>query len=289
VLIIRYSQDPRFLRASAAGSMRRGHPTRGSASRWTALAGVALFAVVLAGPVCAKVPAEDVDAALDRVFDAGDYQRDLPLPVASEEDGGRGDDPMADPDWWRNEGDSQAPDLYRPRARGSESTAFSFEIPPALREVLRVLMWIVFVAGGALVGYYLLNEARLFSRWKKSAWQTENGPVDTAADGSAIGAGVLDDPESLAARGDYAEAVHVLLLRSIALIRDRGAALSSSLTSREIVRRAPFGVPERDAFRALVDVTELTHFGGRAATEEDFRTCRDLFERIARAAAGGAG
>jgi len=73
------------------------------------------------------------------------------------------------------------------------------------------------------------------------------------------------------------------------MIRERGIALSTSLTSREILRRASLGDREKDAFRALVDVTELTHFGGRRATEADFLRCRDLFHRIAQAGAGETG
>jgi len=268
--------------------LRGRHPAGGPAAQRVALAGLTLLAVALAGPAPAAVPGEDVDAAVERVLAAGDYQRELPLPVVSEGEGGRADDPMADPDWWRNEGDAQAPDLYRPGARDPDSEAFDFEIPPALREVLRVLMWIVFVAGGALVAYYLLNEARLFSRWKKGDWQPEGAGGNQAAGGPGKSVGMLEDPESLAARGEYAEAVHVLLLRSIMLIRERGMALSTALTSREILRRAPLEEAERDAFRTLVDMTELTHFGGRGATEADFLRCRDLFHRIARAGAGGA-
>jgi len=288
VRVIRHGKHARSLRGTAASAAGVGRPPARPVARRVAVAALALLAAALAGPAQAAVPADDVDAAVDRAFAAGDYQRELPLPVVSEGEDGRGHDPLADPDWWRNEGDAQAPDLYRPGEQAPDSEGFDFEIPKALREVLRVLMWIVFVAGGALVVYYLLNEARLFSRWKTGHWQPEGAGGDQAAGGPGKGAGVLEDPERLAARGDYAEAVHVLLLRSIMLIRERGAALSTALTSREILRRAPLGDQERDAFRALVDATELTHFGGRGASEADFLRCRELFHRIARAGAGGA-
>ncbi len=252
------------------------------------LAAIALPLFLAAGgPAVAAVPAEDVDAAVRRALAAGDYQRELPLREVTDDEDGSRDDPMADPDWWRNEGDAQAPNLYRPGSQNPDSDVFDFEIPPALRQALRVLMWIVFVAGGALVAYYLLNEARLFSRWKKGAWQPESAPNESGASVPDPAAGDLDDAESLAAHGEYAEAVHVLLLRSIMLIRDRGADLSTSLTSREILRRAPLDETEKNAFGTLVGVTEVTHFGGRTATEADFLRCRDLFRRIAKAGAGG--
>lgn len=254
------------------------------------LAAIALpLFLAIGGPAPAAIPAEDVDAAVRRVLVAGDYQRELPLRDMTDGEDGSRDDPMADPDWWRNEGDAQAPDQYRPASPESESESFDLEIPPALRQVFRVLMWIVFVAGGALVAYYLLNEARLFSRWKKGGWQPDAPANEPGVGAAGRAVGDLDDPEQLAASGEYAEAVHVLLLRSITLLRERGAVLSTSLTSREIVGRAPLDETEKDAFRTLVGVTEVTHFGGRDATEADFLRCRDLFRRIAQGGAGGTG
>jgi len=257
------------------------------ATVFAAIAVPVLLAVAAGEPVpAAAASAEEIGDAVKDAFNAGDYQRELPLPEVSEGEGRSGDNPMSNPDWWRNEGDSQAPDLYRPGAQERQSNGFDLNIPPALREVFRVLMWIVFCAGGALVAYYLLNEARLFSRWKKGEWQ-QNGEGGGAAGGVlGQGAGTLEDYESLAARGEYGEAVHVLLLHSIKLIRDRGVALSTSLTSREILRQAPLREQEKDAFKTLVGVTELTHFGGRGATEADFLQCRDLFRRIAEGTAG---
>lgn len=260
------------------------------ALRRAAIAGAVLFAATVIGPAPAlpEISADKVDAAIDRVFDAGDYQRELPDPEFSETEGEGGDNPLNDPDWWRNTGETQAQDLYRPGTRPQESERFEFEIPKPLRDVLQVLLWILFVAGGALVAYYLLNEARLFARWKKGAWQAEEtDAVPGAADSGA--AGILPgDPDGLAARGDYAEAVHLLLLHSIMLIRDRGVALSTSLTSREILRQAPLDEPEKNAFKTIVNLTELIHFGGRGATEADFLHCRDLFRQLAQGRAGGA-
>lgn len=285
--IVHEPQGAPLLPETAASPARR-HCRAPRAVRWrSAFAVLALLAAGAAPAAPAAVPAERVEDAVKRVLDSGNYQRELPLPGAAARDEEQRDDPMADPDWWRNEGDTQAPDLYRPGRRGTDSTGFQFDIPPALREVLRVLMWIVFVAGGGLVAYYLLNEARLFSRWKRGGWQTEDGSRDAMTSGPRADAAGPEDPESLAARGEFAEAVHALLLRSIMLIRQRGVALSTSLTSREILRRAPLGDHEKEAFRALVDMAELTHFGGRGANEADFQQCRTLFQRIARSDAGG--
>ena len=230
---------------------------------------------------------DDIRGSVEDVFAAGDFQRTLPLPAASEDGGQGADDPWSDPDWWRNEGDSQAPDVYRPGPEDRDK--FSFKLPPAVARVLKVLMWVVFLAGGALVAFYLANEARLFSRWKKEDWQETGESADAAGGPPGRDGAGLEDYESLAARGEYAEALHALLLRSIALILDRGVALSSALTSREILRQVPLDDAERDALSTLVGATEVTHFGGRGATEADYLRCRDLFESIVQGSAGRAG
>lgn len=285
------ARDMVFSFATASEACGPTGAVRAAPPAWPRLAAVAVcFLLMVHNPQRADAAAapEEVRDTVEGVFAAGDYQRDLPLPVATDGTGGGAGELWSDPDWWRNEGGSQAPDFYRPRA--AESDDFELNLPPAVARVLKVLMWVVFFAGGALVAYYLMNEARLFSRWKKGDWQKEGESGDAAAGGTPGRDGAqLEDYEILAGRGEFAEAVHALLLRSIALIRDRGIALSSALTSREILRQAPLQDRERDALSTLVGVTEVTHFGGRGATEADFLRCRDLFERIAQGSAGRAG
>ena len=265
-------------------------PVRAARRTGPRLAAVLLLMVACLAPGRAGAAAspEEVRGAVENVFAGGDYQRELPLPAASDGEGRGGSELWSDPDWWRNEGDSPAPDFYRPRDRDPESEGFSFDLPPAVAKVLQVLMWVVFIAGGALVAFYLINEARLFSRWKKAGWKEDADAEDAGETPGRKGA-PPEDYELLAARGEFAEAVHALLLRSISLIRERGVALSSALTSREILRRAPLEDRDRDALSTLVGVTEVTHFGGRGATEADFLRCRELFERIAQGEAGGSG
>jgi hypothetical protein len=284
--------DPDTISPDAGTPEAAGPPPRPRmASRMgPRLAAVLLLAVacLMPGRAGAAASPEEVRGAVEEVLASGDYQRELPLPAASDGDDQGNRDLWSDPDWWRNEGDSPAPDFYRPRAPETESEGFSFDLPPALVMVLEVLMWVVFVAGGALVAFYLINEARLFSRWKKAGWK-EDGEAEHAGDTPGQEGAPSEDYELLAARGEFAEAVHALLLRSISLIRERGVALSSALTSREILRRAPLEDSDREALSTLVGVTEVTHFGGRGATEADFLRCRELFERIAQGSAGTSG
>lgn len=239
-----------------------------------------LLAASLPLPAWGAASAEDMKAAVEDVLAAGDYQSELPLPKAAN---GEDSNPLSQPDWWRNEGDNQAPDRYRPAQETPEDSPFDLNLPPELMKVLRFLMWAVVFAGGALLIYYMVNESLIYLRWKKQARPEDAAGGAEGGPGLVRGA-VLGDYEAMAARGDYGEAIHALLLHCIARMAERGAALSSAMTSREILRRLKLEQEEREALSVLVRMTELTHFGGRDASEEDFLKCRDLFRGIA---AGG--
>jgi hypothetical protein len=236
-----------------------------------------LLIVVSPTPVLAAASAEDIEAAVETALSGGDYQRELPVPDPSEGEGGGG--LWSDPDWWRNEGEAQAPDLYRPAPEQMDQDSFNLNLPPELIKVLRMLMWAVLFAGGGLLVYYLVNEAAQYFRWKKRG-QAEGEPGNGMEGEDSPAGFVLEDFDSLAARGDYAGAIHALLLHSLLRLGERGAEFSSAMTSREILRRLKLGQAEREAMSVLVRMTEVTHFGGREASESDFRECRALFEQI---------
>lgn len=225
----------------------------------------------------AAASAEEIEAAVEDALSAGDYQRELPLPEPS--DGESGGGLWSDPDWWRNEGDAQAPELYRPAPEQKDQDSFSLNLPPELIKVLRVLMWAVLFAGGGLLLYYLVNEAAHYFQWKKQG-QMEGEPGSGAQDEDLPGGFLLEDFDSLAAKGDYAGAIHALLLHCILRLGERGAEFSSAMTSREILRRLKLEQAEREAMSVLVRMTEVTHFGGREASESEFRECRALYEQI---------
>lgn len=237
-----------------------------------------LLAAAICAPLQARAAAsaEEIRSAVEKVYGAGDYQRELPLPDGADGRGIR--------NWRRDDGDARASDRYRPALRQNRpGSGFDFQLPAGVVDVLELLMWVVLFAGGALILYFLVNETGLYFRRKRGEGRVEEeveGPAREQRPGDAL----LADYDRLAAEGDYAGAVHALLLHCIARMRERGDSLSSSMTSREIVRRLPLEEQEREALTLLVRVTELTHFGGRGATEADFRQCRDQSRRIA---AGG--
>ncbi len=89
--------------------------------------------------------------------------------------------------------------------------------------------------------------------------------------------------------GAYAEAMHTLLLRSVEELRRRSRVpLGRSLTSREILSRLPLDTVVHDAFQALVDRVEVTYFGGRQPSREDYEQCRESFDLLTAALREGA-
>jgi len=96
---------------------------------------------------------------------------------------------------------------------------------------------------------------------------------------------IVDAADALAAEGRFAEAVHALLLRTIQAL-SRHMPVARALTSREIEERAGLPDAAREALGELVQAVELTRFGGRPATADDYARCVACFERI-RAALGG--
>ncbi|HEY2873173.1 MAG TPA: DUF4129 domain-containing protein [Reyranella sp.] len=87
------------------------------------------------------------------------------------------------------------------------------------------------------------------------------------------------DREAVA--GDWASAIHILLLTSIDLLRRRvGQDVPDAMTSRELVGEARLPVESREDFAALVAAAELCHFGGRAADQSLYERCRVHYERL---------
>ncbi|HEY6006341.1 MAG TPA: DUF4129 domain-containing protein [Anaeromyxobacter sp.] len=87
----------------------------------------------------------------------------------------------------------------------------------------------------------------------------------------------IESAEALAGQGRFAEAIHALLLETLAAL-SRAARLAPSLTSREIVERISLPSRARDALEGLVLAVEVSRFGGAPAAEGDYRACLSRFQ-----------
>ena len=88
---------------------------------------------------------------------------------------------------------------------------------------------------------------------------------------------LLARADQLAAAGEYAEAMHCVLLAATTILgRDK-----HSLTSWELLRQAALAPPRLDALRDLVIRTERAWFGHRPAGPDDYRRVRVSFDAFA--------
>jgi len=91
----------------------------------------------------------------------------------------------------------------------------------------------------------------------------------------------LHEADRSAVAGDWGNAIHILLLTSIDLLRRRvGQDVPVALTARELVGVANVGDLRRGDFAALVQAAELCHFGGRSADRALYDRCREHYERL---------
>jgi Domain of unknown function (DUF4129) len=202
-----------------------------------------LLWVVLAAP-----PAADVERALERVRAADRYQTELP--------------------------DNRAPEpRTAPRDAPARRTTPSRDRDPVdptdLRPVGKVLLFILAGALGVALAVWIAREVR--ARRLARAAIASHGADPRPAAAPAVPRAPPPDHEALAARGEYGEAVHAILVLALAAIGRAGSGLPPAWTSREILAAIKLVEGPREAFAALVRAVEVTRFGGMPATEGDYR------------------
>lgn len=209
------------------------------------LRGEILAAVLAAAAVSPGSPAEQVDRILE------DGAPRTPLP----DDAGQARRILEDRGYQRSLPEAP-PDPSFP----------SFSLGP-WAVLVRILMWIGLAAVVALAIAWVVNRIGVRAR---------DEVVDPGMGAPAPLEIPLESAERLAAAGRFAEAIHVLLLETLAAL-SRAAQLAPSLTSREIVSRVPLPARARDALAGLVLAVEISRFGGTPAGERDYRACLERF------------
>jgi hypothetical protein len=92
----------------------------------------------------------------------------------------------------------------------------------------------------------------------------------------------LREADLLAERGDYAEAVHHLLRRSIEdIARRRPKLIRPALTSRDIAASAAVPPQARGLFAGIAAQVETSLFGGRPISAEDWTEARAAYADFA--------
>jgi hypothetical protein len=147
------------------------------------------------------------------------------------------------------------------------------------------VVWLALICAAGLL-LYLLRDQLPFWRRSRDAWDEV---PEGAQPGTMTGAiDALSAADQLSRYGRFVEAMHMLLLHSLAEIRQRlGIQFADSLTSREILRGTSLSPQGRASLREIVAAVEWTYFGGYPAEMSDYAACRRSFENLRRTLAGG--
>jgi hypothetical protein len=140
------------------------------------------------------------------------------------------------------------------------------------------LIYVLAAVAVAVLGYILLDMVPGWRSGADDSWARSGGGFLGPTEKAEI---TLAQADELAARGLFVEAMHLLLLHSLAEIRRRlRLEFADSLTSREILRRARLPEDVTAALRSIVTRVELSYFGGYPATQPDYESCRAGFEAL---------
>lgn len=147
---------------------------------------------------------------------------------------------------------------------------------------LKYLIWLGFLSGIVLIVSLIAREI-IRRGWTAKRNKEELLAVPPAWRPSPeLAIVLLQDVDALAARGFFAEAVHLLLLRSIQHIEEqRPNLVKPALTSREIGVLDQLPVESRATFAGIAHVVERGLFAARAVGESEFARCRDAYEKFA--------
>ncbi|MCI4646211.1 MAG: hypothetical protein MRY64_15625 [Hyphomonadaceae bacterium] len=140
---------------------------------------------------------------------------------------------------------------------------------------------------GALVVWllwFLFGEAlsARFGRTGKERDLVLDSHVEDLRPDAAAARSLLEEADALAAEGRFAEAVHLLLFRSIEDIQTRKEGrLPTSLTAREIGGLSDLPDRARAALSPIIGVVERSFFGGRDVDSGGWQTARSSYEEFA--------
>jgi hypothetical protein len=140
------------------------------------------------------------------------------------------------------------------------------------------------VAGALAVLYFVFREslhARFPKLFKRKPMPPRPKPADWRPD-AATARALLEEADRLAAAGDYAGAVRLLLHKSVEEIEGRRPQLvRPAYTSREIGSLEDLPDAARATFSHIAAVVEHSFFGGRGVDAAGFAECRRTYEAFA--------
>ena len=146
------------------------------------------------------------------------------------------------------------------------------------------LFWGAVIIGVAIIVSLLVLEANGIAwrlPWRRTRKEAEEAKEEWRPDAGAAQI-LLSEADALAARGEYDDAVHLLLRRSVADIATRlPDFLRPSLTSRDIAAAGSIPTRPRAAFSEIARIVEAALFARRPVGAEGWQQARGAYERFA--------
>ncbi|MER8382104.1 DUF4129 domain-containing protein [Mesorhizobium sp. M1399] len=145
------------------------------------------------------------------------------------------------------------------------------------------LFWGAVISGAAIILLLVFLEVKGIAwhlPWQRARPEAE--AEETWRPDAGAAQILLSEADALAARGDYDEAVHLLLRRSVADIAGRlPDFLRPSLTARDIANAPSLPGRARHAFTEIARIVETALFARRPVGAEGWRQARGAYERFA--------
>lgn len=146
----------------------------------------------------------------------------------------------------------------------------------------RFLLGTLLVAGAVIIVMLImkrLRHGRWQSLWRRKAKQhfADGDELEWQPDVVPVHAW-LDEADTLASEGRFAEAVHCLLLRSVAdATKRRPQQVSPALTSRELARSTILPERARALFAGIAQSVERSLFGGQSVDSLEWTQARAAY------------
>jgi len=141
---------------------------------------------------------------------------------------------------------------------------------------------IIAVIGGVL--YFIFGEALRVRFGKSGAGKVDEADdelIDVRPD-AAMARGLLEEADALARAGKFAEAVHLLLFRSIEDIQTRlEGGVPKSLTAREIGDLQHLPERAKHGLGPIIVIVERSFFGGREVDADGWQEARTSYQDFA--------
>lgn len=155
----------------------------------------------------------------------------------------------------------------------------------AIGPFLRILFYALCAIAVGSIAWFIgrnLLETRFPSLRRRQRPALEESVAEPYRPDAGAARSLLEEADALAAAGRFAEAVHLLLFRSIEDIQTRReGGVPRSLTAREIARLDALPDRARNGLSPIIQIVERSFFGGRDVDQDGWQAARASYERFA--------